>query len=197
MNPFCGRPVLLSLAHARTLRAFNAMCYAASLPESGPDRAPRPISRAALTGKLACARQTLRGYEKAAGVKTVQNHVFHGTSATPSWDIERDGLDPEKLDRRYLNPKHHFNGVDYDLLECLPNGYVAPLFERAPVGQLYHLRKAWKRAALTDGGSVSKSCKRYYSDPAKAIKRRNKNETAYLCNGSYRGRKDVFEWSII
>jgi hypothetical protein len=173
------------MAQARTLKAFNAACYAASLPESGPDRAPRPISRAALTGKLGCARQTIRGYEKAAGVQTVKNHALIAERPDRAFD---PALVVERPESMFIMRR----GAGFVLCQTLPNSYVAPKFERAGLGRMRHHRE--NRARFTDAGSDSHTCKRYYTDAVKAIKRRNKSETAYLCNGPYQGRKDVFEW---
>jgi len=119
-----GTAFFLSFSEACSLKRFKAACYAvtfAARPE------PVIISRRKLCEKFNATRQTLRNYEKTAGVETSKNRGRMSESAyraqmVKAW--ESGGSCPERTRRDV----YHKGGFVYFQL---PNGYTADVARAA------------------------------------------------------------------
>lgn len=165
-----GASFWLSYTDTHTLKSFKAICYAASF--AGRDE-PVIISRTKLSEKFGATRQTLRNYEKAAGVEISYNVGRMSESAyqaqqVAAWETGSAGLGWTRPDVYHLAGHVYFQ---------LPNGYTAEISRaarpRRTARRVYH--------TLLSGGANDRLDRRYervfWYDELAAYKAASKGKT--------------------
>jgi hypothetical protein len=135
--------VLLPFAALKHLQAFYARCYSAYLQRYVKGDTARPVSRAALLNTFGVTRNTLRTWEKAAGVVTLRNFAFarpddfHAMPDRPfEYHCNCGRVFANALD---LAEHHQTCKEDFVVVWDRPNSYVPPALSTtgtaSPIGR--------------------------------------------------------------